>query len=219
MQCVAELIRFQIFKDRCLQVQGRLQKSLKKYSETLSRIQPHDELETMDNTGDIRLQSVDEATNEDKETQVCEGELRSDFEESLVTMEGYDEEIIFKSDADSYVINNIDVIEQDAPSDSENDSDADESVTNKSEEKKITCQYCGKLCSQRTIRIHMRSHTKEKQYRCHKCPVACVTSGSLKRHLKTHEGDRRPHKCDVCAKGSVIYIINYIVCHKICFKV
>lgn len=177
---------------------------MKKYSEVLLKIQSHDEVETKDNKGDVHLHSVVEVTNVEKETQVHEDELPSDFEESLVTMEGYDEEIIFKSDAEPYVINNIDVLDQNISLVSENDFNGDEGVTNKSEEKKIACQYCGKLYCQGSIRIHMRSHTKEKPYHCHKCPIACVTSGSLKRHLKTHDGDQRPHKCDVCAKGTVI---------------
>ena len=36
----------------------------------------------------------------------------------------------------------------------------------------------------------MRTHTGEKPYQCFKCDFKCSVSGSLKKHYRTHTGEK-----------------------------
>lgn len=72
------------------------------------------------------------------------------------------------------------------------------------------CTVCLKMFTSTKLRQHMRTHTKEKPYRCKVCFQGFSMSGNLKRHMMTHTGER-PHHCEVCGKGlykitSIIYI-------------
>jgi uncharacterized Zn-finger protein len=61
------------------------------------------------------------------------------------------------------------------------------------------------MCSKKfktngTRRIHMKTHTNERNYPCSQCTKTFLTSGSLKKHSYLHSGERPVH-CDICNKG------------------
>lgn len=71
------------------------------------------------------------------------------------------------------------------------------------------CEICFKKFTSSKLRQHMRTHTKEKPYKCKFCSRAFSMSGNLKRHIMTHTGER-PHICQDCGKGSLKFKINFI---------
>jgi len=59
-----------------------------------------------------------------------------------------------------------------------------------------------KVCEYSAIRasnpkIHMRSHTGEKPYKCTICNYSSSKNSHLKRHIRTHTGEK-PYKCTIC---------------------
>lgn len=62
------------------------------------------------------------------------------------------------------------------------------------------CSACGKHCTTaKMLKIHMLTHTGEKNYHCDQCGRAFSRSSYLKLHLRTHTGER-PHLCSICGK-------------------
>ena len=60
-----------------------------------------------------------------------------------------------------------------------------------------SCKYCGKLFKNTSnLTVHIRSHTREKPYKCDKCEYSCAQSSKLTRHMRIHKtGTFHCNKC------------------------
>lgn len=67
----------------------------------------------------------------------------------------------------------------------------------------VQCKLCDKKFPRPGIlKLHMRHHTGEKQYRCIPCGKSYHMKCLLVRHMKVHKDDHdRPYKCDQCGKS------------------
>ncbi|CAN0326005.1 unnamed protein product [Lampetra fluviatilis] len=71
-------------------------------------------------------------------------------------------------------------------------------------EKPFKCSDCAKAFTQLgSLQTHRRTHTSQKPFKCTVCDKAFTQLGNLKTHLRTHTGEK-PFKCAVCEKAFTV---------------
>uniref|UniRef100_A0A8C7X797 C2H2-type domain-containing protein n=1 Tax=Oryzias sinensis TaxID=183150 RepID=A0A8C7X797_9TELE len=69
-----------------------------------------------------------------------------------------------------------------------------------SKRKSYACDWCCKSFAQSAdLRRHLRTHTGERPHRCTFCSKSFSQRGNLRRHLRIHTGER-PYSCPFCCR-------------------
>ncbi|XP_043936739.1 uncharacterized protein LOC122809357 isoform X2 [Protopterus annectens] len=68
-------------------------------------------------------------------------------------------------------------------------------------DKRYECEKCGRCLSDANcLRRHMKTHSGERPYKCEICSKHFSDLSTLRRHQKIHTG-KRPYRCAVCNRG------------------
>lgn len=68
------------------------------------------------------------------------------------------------------------------------------------QKKTYACEWCCKSFAQSAdLRRHLRTHTGERPHRCTFCSKSFSQRGNLRRHLRIHTGER-PYSCPFCSR-------------------
>ena len=73
---------------------------------------------------------------------------------------------------------------------------------NKCRDMSYKCDQCDYASSRAgDLRRHLKTHSGEKPYKCDQCDYASSQAGHLRTHLKTHSGEKS-NKCNQCNYAS-----------------
>ncbi|XP_065089270.1 zinc finger protein 660-like [Ochlerotatus camptorhynchus] len=74
------------------------------------------------------------------------------------------------------------------------------------------CSLCDKGFKNATrLKIHIRSHTQERPFKCKDCGKSFTTHSNLKRHIQGHNG-LKPYSCDMCPAS--YYQSSHLLSHR-----
>ncbi|XP_033632811.1 myoneurin-like [Asterias rubens] len=80
--------------------------------------------------------------------------------------------------------------------------------------RRYVCTYCGKNCGYSSaLKIHVRTHTGEKPFKCDLCSARFIQSINLKRHVLTNHQKDTPYECKFCDKKFSVFV--YLKSHEI----
>ena len=65
----------------------------------------------------------------------------------------------------------------------------------------LQCNYSTAL--KQNMKVHMKTHSNEKQYKCNQCTYATAYQHHMKNHLKTHSGEKL-FQCEQCNYSALL---------------
>lgn len=104
------------------------------------------------------------------------------------------------------------MLQPDTNTERHNSNDGDTETVPQTKITTYTCEICGKTLKYTSMKMHMLSHTGEKQFFCEQCGKGFYGKYKCSEHMKIHAVDN-PYKCDQCcksfkAKSSLVYHKN-----------